>query len=330
MAGPIPSVPTNFLVQSGNGTVYLNWDNIVGATSYNVLRSADNVTFSSIATPAANSYYDTSAVIGTQYFYEVQSVNSNGTSNATASQGVTIVDYGKVSLGQVRLSAQQRADLVNSNFVTTQEWNSYINHSYTELYDILVQVYGDDYFVASPYKFTTDGRVPALYPLPANLYKLIGVDLALNTATNGYLRLKKFMFADRNKYLYGNMPVSISGFINMAYRILGSNIELIPQPSSNQLLQLWFIPRPSVLLADSDLLDGISGWDEYVVIDAAIKAMQKEESDVSVLMMQKAAIKQRIEAAASNRDAGMPEVVTDVRGIQGFDNIWGGGPTAGW
>jgi hypothetical protein len=330
MPGPLPTTPTNFIVQSGNGQVYLSWDNVVNITSYNILRSTDNVTFTQIANQLGNSYYDTSAVVGTLYYYEVQSVNANGTSYPTAPYSVTCVNYGQVSLGQVRQASKQRADMINSDFVTTQEWNSYINHSYTELYDILVQVYGDDYYVASPYQFTTDGRVPSLYPLPDDLYKLTGVDLALSQAQNGYLTLKKFSFANRNKYIYGNTPVSFYGFIDMRYRLVGSNIELIPQPSANQQIRLWYIPRPTVLLADSDILDGISGWDEYVIVDAAIKALQKEESDVSVLLAQKAALRQRIEAAASNRDAGMPEQVTDVQGLSGYWNVWGGGPTAGW
>ena len=84
------------------------------------------------------------------------------------------------------------------------------------------------------------------------------------------------------------------------------------------------------MLADSDILDGISGFDEYVIVDAAIKAMQKEESDVSVLMAQKEALKRRIEAAAANRDAGEPESVSDIRGLNGGN--WGGpfGGQGGW
>jgi len=40
--------------------------------------------------------------------------------------------------------------------------------------------------------------------------------------------------------------------------------------------------------------------------------LQKEESDVSVLLGQKAAMKRRIEEAANNRDAGQPLTVSDV------------------
>ena len=55
------------------------------------------------------------------------------------------------------------------------------------------------------------------------------------------------------------------------------------------------------------------------MIDAAIKCMQKEESDVSVLFAQKMAIKERIEVMAQNRDIGDCNRITDVSNA-GYDD----------
>jgi len=331
MAGPLPSVPTNLIVQTGNGETYLSWSPVVGSTAYNIYRSENAVAYTQVAASSTFYYYDSNANVGTQYFYKIQSASSAGVSNFTDPYTITPVDWGQASLGQLRMAAQQRADQDNSNFVPTEEWNSYINNSYTELYDLLVAVYGDEYFVRNDYTFTTDGRSPGLYPLPDDFYKMMGVDLTVNATQNGYLTLKKFTFAQRNQYLYGGTSVPFYGFQNVSYRIMGSNVDLIPTPGGNQTIRLWYVPKPTVLLADSDIIDGISGWWEYIVIDAAIKAMQKEESDVTVLLMQKEVIKKRIEAMASNRDQGMAEGVTDVRG--GFSGAWGtfgNGPSGGF
>jgi hypothetical protein len=65
------------------------------------------------------------------------------------------------------------------------------------------------------------------------------------------------------------------------------------------------------LTTDASVCDGISGWTEYIIVDAAIKAMQKEESDVSALMAQKQMLTQRINAMAESRDAGSPAKVSD-------------------
>jgi uncharacterized protein YdcH (DUF465 family) len=209
------------------------------------------------------------------------------------------------------LLAQQRADLVNSPFITTPEWNTYINQSRYELYDILIQAYGNEYSVADPYQLTTDGSVS--YALPADFYKLLGVDLSVNSANNAWVTINKFNFIDRNRYVYPQNNVNALGIPGLRYRLVGSNISFIPQPSSGQLLQLWYIPRLSELLQDTDMADGISGWTEYIIVDAAIKALQKEESDVTVLLAQKQALIDRIQAAAENRDAGQPETISDTR-----------------
>lgn len=349
----IPNIPTNFVATPGSlassGVVYLRWDAQIGATSassavpvpstgmYDVLRSLDNLNFSVLTSINSNQYYDQSASTGTVYYYSVRANGNSGQGGQASSLQIAVAGPGKTTLGAVRLAAQQRSDLVNSGFVTVQEWNDYINHSYTELYDMLVQVYGDEYYMAAPYVFQTDGRSPGLYPLPGDFYKLMGIDLGLGTQSpaqtgpNGWLTLRKFSFISRNNYIFGNVPISFVGLLGLRYRIEGQYLEFIPQPASNQTIRLRYVPRPVTLLSDSDILDGISGWDEYVIVDAAIKAMQKEESDVSVLMVRKEALLKRIEGAASNRDAGEPECVSDIRGLNGSgSDPYGGGPMGGY
>lgn len=114
---------------------------------------------------------------------------------------------------------------------------------------------------------------------------------------------------------------------------MGSNIQFIPTPAGNQIMRIWYIPRLTQLVQDTDIMDGVSGWTEYVIVDAAIKALQKEESDVSALMVQKEALIKRIEESAANRDAGQPDTISNTRtwserwggwGGGGYDGGWGG------
>ena len=347
----IPATPTNFYAQTANQQNFLSWDITVGATSYSLQRSTDNITFTTLASPTINNYLDTSVIVGTQYWYQVAATNGSGTSPYTTSQSLIPTLAGDASLGQMRLNAQQRADRVNSNFVTLPEWNSYINQSLFELYDLLITCYGEEYFVAPTAQFVTNGST-AIYPMPDGVtsftnsagasfvpqpfYKLLGVDLGISTANNAYVTVKRFNFLDRNRYLYLNSASTIYGVFNMQYRLLGNNIEFIPTPSGNQPIRLWYIPRMTMLLKDTDITPaGVSGWWEYVITDAAIKALQKEEADVSILAMQKAALIQRIQGAAPNRDAGQPDTITDSRNAtgpwgSGSGFGWGGGPSGGW
>lgn len=356
MASGQPAAPTNPYVQTANQQVLVSWDLSPGATSYVVNRSLDNVTYTVVATvsgsPLATSYLDTAVSLGTQYWYTVQASNTFGTSLATAAQSAVPTPTGELNLGAIRLKAMQRADRVNSNFVTLPEWNSYINQAMFELYDILITVF-EDYYVAPPIQFASDG-VTFLYPLPngsntflnANnlsqtvtpppFYKLLGVDLQLQNTNNGYVTINKFNFVDRNKFVYPNTASTIYGVFNLQYRVMGSNIEFIPTPSAGQGVRLWYIPRMVELLADTDITtSGISGWIEYVIVKAAYYALTKEESDTTSLVQQLMALNTRIEQTASNRDAGLPDTISDARSNSGGPWGWGsgGGPngaTGGW
>lgn len=335
----IPAAPQNLVVQQGNGQVFLSWDIAAGAVTYPVKRSTDNVTFASLGTATSNQYTDLTGVVGTAYFYQVASTNGSGTSDYTGSDEIVPSIAGNDCLGSVRLQAQQRADRVNSNFVTKSEWDSYINQSAFELYDLLVTTY-DDYYLAEPFVFQTNGTTTN-YPLPNGVitdfnsavgrpfYKVMGVDLGLANNDNAWVTVKKFDFIQRNRYIYPNITSTYLGVFNMRYRVMGSKINFIPTPSAGQFIKLWYIPRMERLLKDTDMLDGVNGWTEYVIVDAAIKALEKEESDVSALMAQKQALQDRIQSTAMNRDAGAPDTISSTRNDSGYFGGWNGDGSSG-
>jgi hypothetical protein len=338
----IAGIPQNLSVSQGNRQVLVQWDVMPGATSYSVQRSLDGQTWTTVGSPASNSYTDSAVTVGTLYYYQVASVNSSGTSSYAGglAYGVVPTPNGEMSLVELRLRAQQAADRVNSNFVTKTEWNFNLNQSLTELYDLLITTYDGDYFCAEPATFTTDGTT-SRYPLPNGLqtfkndsnqtvvavpfYKLLGVDLNVSNANNAQVTMGKFGFVDRNKFLYPNSSGTIYGVFNMRYRLMANNIMFTPTPSAGQNIRLWYIPKMPVLLADTDItVTGISGWLEYVIVDAAIKALMKEESDVSALQARKEALRKRIEESAPNRDAGQPDTISDTRGAVGGGWGWNG------
>jgi hypothetical protein len=228
-----------------------------------------------------------------------------------------VATSGIYTLLQLRTLARQRANLENSNFVTEDEWNNYVNDSLKELYDLIIQKYGDDYYVNNV-TITTDGST-YLYPLPDGtlysaatpFYKFLGLDLALSNTQDSYVTIRSFSFQERNKYAVPNFQ-SFYGVTNLRYRLQGNNLWLTPIPASGQTLRLWYVPRCITLTADASTTDCYGGWNEYVVIDAAIKAMIKQELDVTALAGQKMLMIQRIESAAENRDAGNPACVTDA------------------
>lgn len=327
----VQTTPSNFNVQQGQSKVLLNWDIMPNATQYLVQRSTDGVNFAALVTVSVNTYTDSAVTLGTKYWYQVASTDGIGTSAYCTPDSAVPALPGKYSLFELRLRSKQRADRVNSNFVTLSEWNFFINEAAKELYDILIDVY-EDYYVASRLTFLTDG-ISQQYALPNGtnysgapaLYKLYGVDLGLDNSNNAWVTIKKFNFISRNRYVFPQVTSTFLGVFNLRYRLVGDNIMFIPTPSAGQTVGLWYFPRLNTLLFDTDILDGVSGWEQYVIVRAAKYALDKEESDTSKLDAEILYLKERIESAASNRDAGQPDTISDTRSN---NERWGG--FGGW
>lgn len=197
------------------------------------------------------------------------------------------------TLAQLRTLARQESDNVNSAFISDAEFNSYIQRSYNEMYGLVVESYGDDYYTASPGTFTTDGTNDH-YPtsgLPTTFFKLRGVDVQISSPGQ-WMSLKQFEFADRNRIGVYNNPIPMAG----------------------QNLRYWYTPLPTLPTADGDTIDGVNGWEEYVIADVCIKALRKEEADVSPFMAAKAAFKARLEGEVENRNSGEPHRISDTLG----------------
>ena len=141
-----------------------------------------------------------------------------------------------VALNTLRDEARQRADQVNSEFVTDAELNGYLNNSWSELYDMLVSKYQDDYFLTSTSITVTSGT--SSYSLPSDFYKARGVDLNINTNQN--TPLQRYTFADRTR------DSLVRYARDVKYRIQANNIVFAPSPSNNTAT-LWYIPHPRKL-----------------------------------------------------------------------------------
>ena len=141
-----------------------------------------------------------------------------------------------VALNTLRDEARQHADQVNSEFVTDAELNGYLNNSWSELYDILVSKYQDDYFLTSTSITVTSGT--STYSLPSDFYKARGVDLNINDNQN--TPLQRYTFADRTR------DSLVRYARDVKYSIQANNIVFAPSPSNNTAT-LWYIPHPRKL-----------------------------------------------------------------------------------
>ncbi len=347
----VPYQPQNLTAQQSDGNILITWTGSLGATGYLVQRSTDGVNFATVATLGlVVQYLDSLPGVGVMYYYQVAATNGSGTGVYSSVTQMVAAPPSEMSLYELRLRSQQTADRVGSKFVKDDEWNSFIRRAMYELYDILIMSYED--LFASEYAFVTTNGTTQNYPIPNGysnylggvyggasgtpakaVYKLAGMDLGVNTSNNAWVTLKKFNFIDRNKYVYPNSTSTIYGVYNMAYRMMGDFFNIIPTPAGNQQIRMWYSPKLPGLLQDTDLTTlGYSGWLQYPIVRAAKYALDKEESDTTKLDAEIGYLKTRIEEASQNRDAGVPDTISNTRqdSIYGGIGFAGGGGQGGW
>lgn len=355
----VPYQPQSLTAEQTDAKILLTWQGSLGASTYQVQRSTDGVNFSNLASVSSNQYVDPfpSVTIGITYYYQVAGVNIAGTSPYSQIVSMVAAPPSEMSFAELRLRARQCADRVDSPFITESELSAFMRLAMYELYDLLITSY-EDYFSLEQVSIATNGTT-AIYPLPDGatnylggsytgttgqpapaFYKSTGVDLNVNTSTvtPSQVSLLKYEFIKRNTYVYPNSTSTIYGVYNMRYRIMGDvtgqKINIIPTPAGNQNLIVWYSPRLPALLSDNDLTNiGYSGWLRYPIVRAAKYMLDKEEgADTSKLDNELLFLKARIEEAAQNKDAGIPDKISETRVdpvLQGT-GFAGGTSSGGW
>lgn len=310
--------PPGFVAMSAQGAALLSWNVAPLASTYYINRSTDGVSFTNIGQTSALQFNDITGTLSVVYYYQVQAATALASSLPTVALTAQSLKPGQTTLGNIKLECQQRCNKEFSQFYTQQELNNMVSQSFKELYDILIQKFGNDYYIAPPFSYVTTGQVDPItqtqtFPLPNDFYKLMRVEVALNAGDpNSWVTLRQFDAIQANLWNFPNV-YTFYGITNLRYRLWGTNLQIVPIASSGQTIRIWYSPRANQLINDTDTVDAISGYEEYIVADVCIKMLAKEESDVTIFAAQKAALMKRIEEAAENRNVGEPQTVSDSK-----------------
>lgn len=203
----------------------------------------------------------------------------------------------------MRTDVRELADMPNSTFVSDTNLNEYINRGIAKLYGKLVGARGQDYYEKSATFVTTQGTqsypMSTWTPATTDFWQLLQVEIS----AGGFKRvMQPFMRKEHAKFSEFSVP-------------------------GGYTITVYYVPYATRLVNDSDAFDGINGWEEYVIRDATVELLNKEETDVSIHLNRMAQIEKEIEGLASDRDAGWPERIVDVsqRGRRVGASAWMGG-----
>jgi hypothetical protein len=232
------------------------------------------------------------------------------------------------TLLEIRTMAYQRANMEvdtgiedEDRFVTDTETDRLINLGYKELYGYLVRQ--GMHRAESTQTITADGS--SGYALNSNFFALLTVH-RVDSDGVAYL-LGRHDHRQRPRTDLGGAPAN-------TYRIVGSTIVFSPVPDDGTY-EVRYVPVPATLSAAADELDGVLGWEEYVVLYTAAKLLQKEGSFNAAAALQQDAriLLERIKDEAQAAELSEGTVVQNVRGGEPYtpgDFTTGGRPGLWW
>lgn len=211
--------------------------------------------------------------------------------------------------------ARNRADMINSLFVTDEEALGYLSLAYQRMYDIIA-TNNEDFFISTSVFPLVNQQQD--YALPADFYKIRGVDLL--SGINNFT-LRPFTFNERNRFRYGS-ALTTAGPV-YRYHVINNTIRFIPLPGAGQIT-LWYIPLPVLPSSVSSQVETM-GFDEFLITYIAMKMLMKEESDTSDIKEELAVLTERVRTMTKSRDEGFPTVVIDVDVLNDnllFPGLW--------
>lgn len=209
---------------------------------------------------------------------------------------------------QLRTRILQRTnhehDTDDEGTVSVAECNGLIEKSRLELFALLVKA--------------------GLQSVPESLTTITATGAANYALPNDYFAIQDVYRIDGNvKYRLTRhdariRPNTVITGVASTYRVSGTGedavIEFYPMPP-NGSYPVHYIAIPTAMASDSDTVDGVLGWEEYIVVDVSIDIYEKDGLDTRPLLARKEALLRRIQEESAIRDLHEGIYVQDVRAV---------------
>ncbi len=212
------------------------------------------------------------------------------------------------TLSQLREMVRQKADIENDGFHTDDtEVDSYINDSIKLLHSLLVDGTDGQLFAKNAGVLTKLGTYS--YQLPSDFSQLVSVDVR---AQDRYIRSFE---ADPQDYAQLTDLDTWSHWMPRRHFLRWSieqgraELFIFPEPDATADVAVQYVPSAPVLSLDADTLNWPDFWYQWVVLDAAIQARNKEESFTQPLMNEREKVERRIRDHIRSMNVGEPRTI---------------------
>jgi hypothetical protein len=224
------------------------------------------------------------------------------------------------TLIQLRQDARRASGLTaDADAVPDLTLNEYINQSWHELYDLIIDA-DDGLIFAKNATNPPSGGGKHDFKLPADMYRLVSCDIR-----NGeyYIPAQK---ADVSEYaqLADDRHALNAPKYYLRFDMISGQwfIFIFPAPAINTIA-ITYIRTPKELSTGADSLANPASWLSFVTYGAAIKMLNQLERDASAQLIELKRIGQRVADSVSDLDVNSPSVVQDTDGRFGGGGGYG-------
>jgi hypothetical protein len=209
------------------------------------------------------------------------------------------------------LRVRRRANLEGAiQFITDPEVIDNINVAIAAWWDLVTLTTFQGQISRQTWSITTSSNVSA-YALAPNTARVISVDAFISG--NTYV-ITAMPYQEEQRNMFKLLPFvgwSFGAVQSVWYQIQGTNINFLPTPTANYNLVVNYEATSPVLSQPSDVLNSVNGWEEYVVLKAAILCLIKEGNKEMIAQLRPwlQDEEDRIKACAGQMDVNASEGV---------------------
>jgi len=186
-----------------------------------------------------------------------------------------------VTLAVLKTRALERADLplttTRIDTSTGGELERWIQSCAAELWEMVVQHFGENYFFEEATLTTVSGQ--RYVALPTDHYK---TSSAWWTPTGSTTPIKLDAFPEEEEFARAATP-EWSASIIPRYRERGIQLYFEPTPDAVYSVVFQYVPIMTAVDSASNPFPGIHGWDDWIVTKVAMFAVQKDAADATHL-----------------------------------------------
>ena len=211
-----------------------------------------------------------------------------------------------------RIDVPQFSTSTHITKLTATRW---VNQSARVLRTRILDAFGEEYSAKEEVISATAGANQ--YPLPADYIRTI--HMRWSVPGGAVIYLPRAGAQSVGQVQTGRRHDISRLTTEFGYHITGDNVEFWPSPDSAETIThryistLFFFDTGGTpiadMTADTDYLDGVSGWEDFVVLDCCIKHANNEEQDPRPFENELARIIAEIDREAGKRTGEPPKIL---------------------